>query len=247
LLTVKALNRIRAADAIVHDALISAPIRALFPPDAVVIDAGKRGGSGTSASQDEINTILVSLARDGLKVVRLKGGDPLVFGRGSEEALALAAEGIAWELIPGISSANGAAATALVPLTHRAVSRSCTYVEGHERALHRLDWQALVALGGTWVFFMGKAAARDIARSLLLHGADPALPMAVIENASLATQTVRARTLGDVAAHGYVPQTDGPGLVIVGPTVALFHELHTLVEELNPHEHPVSDLSGLGA
>jgi uroporphyrin-III C-methyltransferase len=247
LLTVKALARIREADAIVHDALVSDAIRALFPARAHVIDAGKRGGSVESSSQAAIQELLVDLAQAGLHVVRLKGGDPLIFGRGGEEARWLERHGIAWEIVPGISAANGAAASALLPLTHRALSRSCTMIEAHDAGLHRVPWRALVDLGGTWVFFMGKGATQEIAQSLIIHGADADLPLAVVENATLLNQTVFVATLTAVAQAGYAARTAGPGLVIVGPTLELFHELDTLVSEANAHDRPLSDLPGLTA
>jgi len=247
LLTVKALHRIRMADAVVYDALIPQSILALIPAQARAIAAGKRNGARDSASQESIDTLLADLATDGLRVVRLKGGDPLVFGRGGEEALFLEARGIPYEIVPGISAAHGAAAAALLPLTHRAVSRSCTIVEGHELNQHRVNWRALVELGGTWVFYMGKAAAQEIAAALVRHGADPQLPAAIVENATLPDQSVWVSSLSALQANGYRPRSTGPGLVLVGLTVALFHEVNLLLHETVSHDHPLSDLSGCRA
>ena len=221
LLTLKARRRLAQADAIVHDALVSEGIRALFPPRARVFDVGKRAGRADSTPQAEIDALLLRLARAGLRVVRLKGGDPFVFGRGGEEALALRAAGIACEVVPGVSAAQGAAAGAGIPLTQRGLSRSCTLLSGHGPHLDAVDWTALVALGGTWVFFMAAQHTQEIARRLLAHGAAPDLPLALVEGATLPGQRVTVRTLAEVARAGLVPAAPLPGLVLVGPTVAL--------------------------
>ena len=163
LLTLKTLERIRAADAIVHDALVSEEIRALFPPEAQHFAVGKRSGDPRSSSQEQINALLARLALAGLAVLRLKGGDPYIFGRGGEEALYLQSRGIPVELLPAVSAVNGAAAAAGVPLTHRGVSRSFTVLAGERHLLDETDWPALVALGGTWVFLMAKASTEEIA------------------------------------------------------------------------------------
>jgi uroporphyrin-III C-methyltransferase len=225
LLTLRALRRIAEADAIVHDALVSDAIRALFPPGCAVYDVGKRAGSAASTPQDEINRLLLRLSRQGLCVVRLKGGDPLLFARGGEEALALRAAGIACEVVPGISAAHGASAAAGIPLTHRGLSRSCTLLDGHGPHLDSIDWPALVALGGTWAFFMAARSTQEIAARLLAHGADPALPLALVQGATLPAQRVAVRPLAAVAREGLPVWSDAPGLVLVGPTVELAGEL----------------------
>jgi uroporphyrin-III C-methyltransferase len=229
LLTVRALERIRSAQAIVHDALIPQAIHALFPPECLCYDVGKRKNNDRSADQEAINRLLVRLARQGLRVVRLKGGDPFVFGRGGEELAVLAGHGIACEVIPGVTAFLGAASGAGIPLTHRGVSHACTILEGHETGLERIAWAALVSLGGTWVFYMAKTTVAGIARHLLAHGAEPDLSLAVIENATLPSQTVTVRSLKEAARAGYAPQTAGPGLVIIGRTAAvLAQSAHTL-------------------
>jgi len=247
LLTLKALRRLEAADAIVHDALISEEIVALFPATAETYDAGKRGGDPRSAHQEQINRLLVRLAREGKAVVRLKGGDPFVFGRGGEEALFLQAAGVPWEIVPAVSSVNGAAAGAGIPLTHRGASRVCTILEGHEAGLERIAWRPLVQQGGTWVFLMAKASAPEVARRLLRHGAAPELGLALVENASLPDQAVTVSTLAEVAAYGIAARTSGPGLLLVGPTVALAHELSSIPTQAETHVALVSHLPRLTA
>jgi uroporphyrin-III C-methyltransferase len=225
LLTVKALRLIRTAPAIVYDALISEEIKALFQAEALLFDVGKRAGHPDATPQEQINRLLVRLARGGLDVLRLKGGDPLVFARGGEEGLHLAAHGIPFEFVPGVTAMSGAAAGAGIPLTHRGLSHGCTLLNGHGPYLDTIDWRALVALGGTWVFLMGKKSAAEIAARLLRHGAEPALPLALVESATLPEQQVTVVPLEEAAARPPLHLSDGPGLVIVGPTVELIAEL----------------------
>jgi len=221
LLTLKVLRRVSEADALVHDALVSEEILALAPARCTRFDVGKRGGSDGSARQEDIHGLLADLARQGLDTVRLKGGDPFVFGRGGEEAIYLRERGIPVELIPGVSSVNGAAVSAGIPLTHRGLSACYTVLEGHATHLARIDWAALVALGGTWVFLMAKATVRDIAARLLAHGASPGLPVALIEQGTLPGQCVQVFPLDAVARGALRPVTAGPGLVVASPTAAL--------------------------
>lgn len=155
LLTLRALRRIRDAQVAVHDHLVSDAILSLLPPRCERIYAGKERANH-ELSQDEINKLLVALARDGGRVVRLKGGDPYVFGRGGEEAEFLARYGIAFEVVPGVTSASGAAAYAGIPLTHRDCAASVTFVTGHRRdGRCDLDWAALARPGQTLVIYMG--------------------------------------------------------------------------------------------
>ena len=221
LLTVKTLARIREAAAIVHDALVSEEIQALFPPGAELYPAGKRAGDPLSSTQEGINRLLERLALGGRPVLRLKGGDPFIFGRGGEEALYLQERGIPFEVLPAVSSVNGAAASARVPLTHRGVSRAFTVLQGTGALLDEIEWRALVTLGGTTVFLMAKANVAGIAQRLIDAGADRDLPMAVVENATLADQAVTRKTAGGFADHGFSPLTDGPALLFAGATAGL--------------------------
>jgi uroporphyrin-III C-methyltransferase len=246
LLTLKALDRIRAAQAIVHDALIPDAILALCPAGCARHDVGKRKNNDRSADQEQINALLVRLARQGLRVVRLKGGDPFVFGRGGEEVIALEAEGIPCEVIPAVSALNGSGAAALIPLTHRGVSHAFTVLEGHEAGLARIPWAALVDLGGTWVFYMAKTTVPAIARNLLAHGAAADLALAVIENATLPNQTVTRLPLHAAANEGYAPLTPGPGIVIVGRTVDVLLHSNAALHTLTNHGFPLSVVPQLG-
>lgn len=246
LLTLKALDRIRTAQAVVHDALISAEILALISEDCAVYDVGKRSSNDHSADQDGIRALLEQLARDGLRVVRLKGGDPFIFGRGGEEAAYLEARGIPWEVVPAVSAFNGAGASAAIPLTHRRVSQSFTVLEGHEAGLSRIGWDALVRLGGTWVFYMAKSTVAAIARNLLLHGAPPDLSLAVVENATLPNQATTILSLEAAAQRAFAPVSPGPGIVIVSRTVdVLPHAISTLHTWVD-HGFPLSAVPELG-
>jgi uroporphyrin-III C-methyltransferase len=247
LLTLKALRRLRAADALVHDALVAEELLALAPSRCLRVSMGKRCGRADSAGQEHINALLAGLALEGLEVVRLKGGDPFVFGRGGEEALYLRARGIPVEVIPGISAVNGAAATAGIPLTHRGLSAGFMVLEGHAAHLERVDWAALVALGGTWVFLMAKATAPEIARRLLAHGADAALPAALIEQGTLPEQRVQVLTLGAAARDELRPLTDGPGLLLIGPTAALREAIASPTSIWELHAGALPGLSQAGA
>jgi uroporphyrin-III C-methyltransferase len=182
LLTVKAARLLAGADVVVHDALVGDGVLALVPPTAELIDVGKR--PGRPVPQELISTLLVTLARDGKRVVRLKGGDPFVFGRGGEEAEALVAAGIPFEVVPGITSAVAAPAAAGVPVTHRGVAASFTVVTGHRRAGEQdIDWRALARVSGTVVVLMGVSQRATIAAELLAGGLDPATPVAAVRSA----------------------------------------------------------------
>jgi siroheme synthase len=190
---------------------------------------------------------LARLARRGLRVVRLKGGDPFVFGRGGEEAAFLEGHGIPYEVVPAVSAFLGAGAAAGIPLTHRGVSHACTVLEGHEAGLERIAWPALVALGGTWVFYMAKSTVAAIARGLLSHGAEADLPVAVIENATLPGQMVTLLSLQEAARAGYAPLTSGAGLVIIGRTAAVLSHSSSSLRSLLDHGAPLSRVPELGA
>ena len=240
LLTVKVLRLLQSAPVIVHDALISEEIQALFPSSARVIDVGKRAGRAASSRQEEINWLLVTLAREGWEVLRLKGGDPLIFGRGGEEAIYLKAHGVPFEIVPGVTAMSGASALGM-PLTHRGLSQTCTVLNGFAPYLQSIDWNALVALGGTWVFYMGKGSLKEIARQLLRHGADAELYLGLVKNATLANGVVSVMPLRVAAEFGAPTAGDGPGLIIMGPTVELIEQLSPTLMEIHGE---VSALSG---
>lgn len=215
LITVRGLELVRSCDAIVHDRLVSPELVAEAPPDAIRIARERLG-------QAEIDELLVSLGRvrlgrRGLEVVRLKGGDPFVFGRGGEEALALAAAGVPFEVVPGVSSLSAVPASAGIPITHRGVSSQVTVVSGHDA--RELDFTALAQAPGTLVFFMGLASLAAIADGLVRAGKPADAPAAVVANGTTAEQRTVVAPLAEIAdAAGSL---DAPALVVVGDVVAL--------------------------
>ena len=216
LLTVRAVRRLADADVVVHDALVSDAVLALASPSAELIDVGKR--PGRSVAQDLINVLLVGLAHADKRVVRLKGGDPFVFGRGGEEALALAEHGIACEIVPGISSAIGAPAAAGIPVTYRGLSASFTVVTGHRQDGEQpVNWQALAKVGGTIVVLMGVAQRGAIAAELELGGLDAATPVAAVHRATTGGQTVWRCSLRELATT----PIESPAVLVIGAVASL--------------------------
>ncbi|PZU51349.1 MAG: uroporphyrinogen-III C-methyltransferase [Sphingomonas sp.] len=220
LLTLKAARLIGEADVLVHDGLVGEGIFALARPDARMISVAKQRDRHTMP-QDEINALLVRLVREGLTVVRLKGGDPFVFGRGGEELEAARAAGIACEVVPGVSAALGCAAEAGLPLTHRALSSAVTFVAGTCKGLKEQDWRGLAGPGRTLVIYMGVTTARAISEKLMGDGVSPDMPVAVLERGTLpgarAIRTLLAE-LGDVVAREAVRS---PAVLVVGRVAAL--------------------------
>ena len=227
LLTVRAARLIASADVIVHDALADASIIELARPDAERIDVGKRPGRPTP--QETINALLVHLGRQGLEVVRLKGGDPFVFGRGGEEAEALARAGIAYSVVPGISSAIAAPAAAGIPVTHRGVSASFTVVTGHRErgGSSSIDWEALARIGDTIVVLMGVSERGRIAERLIAGGLAPDTPVAAVRYGTRPEQTTIRTTL-DALADAPI---ESPATIVIGGVAALsFDAMHTQLE-----------------
>jgi uroporphyrin-III C-methyltransferase/precorrin-2 dehydrogenase/sirohydrochlorin ferrochelatase len=219
LLTLRALRLLQEADVIVHDRLVGPGILDLARRDAERIHVGKARGNH-SLSQAGINALLAERARAGQRVVRLKGGDPFVFGRGGEEVEHLRREGIAVEVVPGITAATGCAAAAGLPLTHRDVAQSLTLVTAHGRdGEPQLDWQALAGRNQTLVIYMGVAVAERIAARLIEHGRTASTPVAIIENGTLPTQRVVTGTLRDLGALVSGRGIEGPAAIVVGEVV----------------------------
>jgi uroporphyrin-III C-methyltransferase len=220
LLTVKALRLIQAAEVVVHDRLTPRPILDLVGPGARLIDVGKRKSRHT-LPQEGINDLLVGLAREGLRVVRLKGGDPFMFGRGGEELEALRAAGIEAHVVPGVTAAAAAAADAGVPLTHRGLAQAVTFVTGHAASGGEpdLDWAALARTNHTVAVYMGLSTAPRIAERLIAAGRAPSTPVCVVENASLPGERRIVARLSDLGAA--VEGLEGPALLIVGEVAAL--------------------------
>lgn len=223
LLTVKALRLIRTAEVVVYDRLVSAEIMALVPKSASLISVGKTSKHHT-VPQERINEILIEQALAGHKVVRLKGGDPLIFGRGSEEAEALRAYDIRVEYVPGITAAQGAASTTGVPLTHRGLADSVHYVTGHraQDAPLDLDWQTLANPDTTLVVYMGAANIAEISQNLMAHGLPPATPVMAISSATTAQETRLISDLGQVASQLESAQMPAPLLFVIGRVVSLY-------------------------
>jgi uroporphyrin-III C-methyltransferase len=224
LLTVKALRLLQSADVVVHDRLTPPELLTLARPDARLIDVGKRKSRHT-LPQDDINQLLVALALQGLKVVRLKGGDPFVFGRGGEELLALREASVEAEVVPGVTAALAAAAGAGVPLTHRGLAQAVTFVTGHaavkdgEAGEPDLDWPVLSRPNHTLVVYMGVTTAGMLAQRLIDAGREPSTPVLIVENASRAEERRVLTRLAELpkAAAGL----DGPALLVIGEVAAL--------------------------
>jgi len=225
LLTLRGLRELNTADVIVHDHLVSAEVLALARRDARRIDVGKQAGEHSS-TQDRINALLIALARGGERVLRLKGGDPFVFGRGGEELQALRAAGIRYEVVPGITAALACAAYAGIPLTHREHAQSLRLITAHSaQASDQLDWAALAAGQQTLVFYMGVASLERIRARLLEHGADAGTAFALIENGSRNDQRVVHGTLAELPALARLHRVQSPALLIIGAVAALASEL----------------------
>lgn len=220
LLTLKALRAMQDADVVIHDALIGPTILDYVRRDAERIDVGKRKGQH-SKSQAEILELLRLHASRGVKVVRLKGGDPFLFGRGGEELTYLRAHGIAVEVVPGITAALGAAASAEIPLTHRGLAQACTVLTGHgQDGEPDLD-PALLAAGGTLAIYMGLSVAERLAERIIASGRPASTPVAVIERATWAEQRTLYGTLDELGALVHREAVEGPALLIVGEVVRL--------------------------
>jgi uroporphyrin-III C-methyltransferase/precorrin-2 dehydrogenase/sirohydrochlorin ferrochelatase len=221
LLTLKALRTLQDADVILYDRLVPDAVLDFARRDATRICVGKAAG-GRGTSQSEINDLLIRHATEGKRVVRLKGGDPFIFGRGGEELEALARARIDFSVVPGITAATGCAAYAGIPLTHRDHAHSVTFVTGHaDRHGQEPDWQALTRPGTTAVFYMGLARLEQIVAKLLEHGAAATLPAAIVAQGTLANQRVIAATLGSILDACTAAALESPALLVVGEVVAL--------------------------
>ena len=225
LLTLRAVRLLQQTQAIVYDNLVSPEVLDYVSPNALRFYAGKRRNNHT-LRQEEINALLVKLAREGKHVVRLKGGDPFIFGRGGEELETLAAHGISFEVVPGVTAASGVSSYAGIPLTHRDYAQSCLFVTGHLKdGSANLDWPSLVRERQTVVIYMGLNALPDICRQMIAHGASPERPIAVVQNGSLATQRVVTGTLADMAQRVAQAGLVSPCLTLIGDVVRLHNTL----------------------
>ncbi|HEY2537862.1 MAG TPA: uroporphyrinogen-III C-methyltransferase [Solirubrobacteraceae bacterium] len=230
LLTARALELIASADTILYDRLIPPSALDGARADAELLFVGKEGG-GDSVPQQETEELMIDRARGGRTVVRLKGGDPFVFGRGGEEALHLRAGGIPYEIVPGITAGVAAAAYAGIPVTHRGLSVGVALITGHEdpeKAETALDWDALAAFPGTLVFYMGVRALEQIVQSLIAAGRSPQEPVAIVERGTLPAQRTITGTLTTIAERAHAQDVRAPSITIVGSVAGLTDELSWL-------------------
>lgn len=229
LLTVKAARLISRARLIVHDGLVDASILALARPDARMVSVAKQRARHTM-KQDAINALLVTEARKGNDVLRLKGGDPLIFGRGGEEAEACEAAGVPVEIVPGISAAVGGAAHAHLPLTHRDASSAVTFVAGQCKGLSEQNWAGLAGKGRTLVIYMGVTTASAISEKLMADGLSPDTPVAVLEKATRSDARFYRSLLADLGDMVGRHDIKSPALLVVGDVVNHSRAKHSLGE-----------------
>jgi uroporphyrin-III C-methyltransferase/precorrin-2 dehydrogenase/sirohydrochlorin ferrochelatase len=226
LLTFRALRLMQKADVVVYDRLVSPEIVELVRRDAEKIYVGKEQSNHTIPQQD-ISQLLVNLAKKGNRVVRLKGGDPFVFGRGGEEIETLIAQGIEFQVVPGITAATGAASYAGIPLTHRDHAQSVTFTTGHLRNnTIDLDWPSMVKPNHTLVFYMGLTGLPIICEKLIAHGMPATTPIALVQSATRPDQKVLTGTLSDIVSNPATPSIKPPTLIIVGGVVSLHKQLN---------------------
>ena len=243
LLTIKAARLIAAAEVVFADRLVGNGVMELISPSAQVINVGKSKGEH-SVPQDEIHRRMIEAAKAGKRVVRLKGGDPFIFGRGGEEVEALRAAGVEVEVVPGISAALGVAAVAQIPLTHRDAAQAVTFVTGHA-ALGKepdLDWTALARPNQTVVVFMGVGTADVIAARLISAGRDPATPVAIVENGTRENEIRAFSTLGNVADAIQAAGIQGPALLVIGEVVALAQRERSTTDKSTASKPTLSSL-----
>ncbi len=232
LLTVRGLELLRTADVVVYDRLVNPALLDEAPASALRIFAGKRSGAH-GLPQPEINALLVAHARRGRRVVRLKGGDPFVFGRGGEEAEALAEAGISWEVVPGVSAAVAVPAYAGIPLTHRRLASSFAVVTGHEdggKEERCVDWAGLATAVDTLVILMGVHALPGIVRQLLAHGRALDTPVALIRWGTTSDQTTVTGVLADIADRARAARLEPPVVAVIGEVVTLGDRLRWFEE-----------------
>ena len=231
LLTVKALRLIQTADVVVYDALISQPILDLCPADTETFSVGKLASRHT-LPQDQINLLLVKLAKEGKTVCRLKGGDPYIFGRGGEEAQTLVEHQVEYEVVPGITAAAACSASTGIPLTHRDFAQSIQFVTGHGKATTKqqqenpVDWAKMTAENQTLVVYMGIIKSLEIKANLIKHGRAPETPIAIVEKGTRPDQRVIVGQLSELDVLVKTHKVGSPALIIIGDVVSLYQELN---------------------
>ncbi|OZT85923.1 uroporphyrinogen-III C-methyltransferase [Vibrio sp. 03_296] len=223
LLTLKALNYLQQAEVVLYDYLVSDEIMALVANDAILVCVGKRAGHH-SVPQEKTNQLLVDFAKQGYKVVRIKGGDPFVFGRGGEELEVLVDAGITFQVVPGITAAAGATAYAGIPLTHRDYAQSAMFITGHLKAeSDQLDWSTLARGQQTLVIYMGLMKSNYIQEQLIKHGRRAQTPIAIIERGTQLSQKVFKGQLSELA--DLAKKAEAPALIVIGEVVQLSQKL----------------------
>ena len=227
LLTIKALRLIQQADVVLYDRLVSKGVMELVRRDSELIYVGKKGGSDKSTRQSDINDQLVTLAKSGKRVCRLKGGDPFIFGRGGEEIESLSENGIPFQVVPGITAASGCSSYAGIPLTHRDYSQSCRFVTAHlKNGTTNLPWEEFIINQQTIVFYMALSGANYICEKLLEHGMDKDMPIAIIEKGTMPEQKVYISSLTELPNLIAKEDIHAPTLMIVGEVVKLNEKLN---------------------
>jgi uroporphyrin-III C-methyltransferase/precorrin-2 dehydrogenase/sirohydrochlorin ferrochelatase len=225
LITFRALRLMQQADVVVYDRLVSPPVLDMVRRDAEMIYAGKKRDKHT-LSQESINQLLVRLAKEGKRVLRLKGGDPFIFGRGGEEIETLAEDGIPFQVVPGITAASGCASYAGIPLTHRDYAQSCIFVTGHLKdGTVDLDWESLARPSQTIVFYMGLRSIDELGRQLVAHGMSKETPVALVQQGTTQNQRVFIETLGSLPGLVGREEIKPPTIIIVGEVVSLSNKL----------------------
>jgi uroporphyrin-III C-methyltransferase len=233
LLTLKAARLIGEADVLVFDHLVSQAILDLVRPDAERIYAGKERGNH-ALPQDQLNHLLVSLARQGRRVVRLKGGDPYTFGRGGEEVQTLRENGVSFEVVPGITAAAGVAAYAGIPLTHRDYAQACVFVTGHLKdGSMNLDWPGLARRRQTVVIYMGLHGLSHLCEKMQEHGLPPDWPAAIVQQGTTPTQRTVTGTLATLPGLAEAARLRAPTLIIIGEVVTLHDRLAWFAESVS--------------
>jgi len=241
LLTFRALRLMQQADVVVYDRLVSPAIMEMVRRDAEIVYVGKERDKHTM-QQENINQLLVRLAKEGKRVLRLKGGDPFIFGRGGEEIELLAEEGIAFQVVPGITAANGCSSYAGIPLTHRDYAQSCVFVTGHLKdGSIDLNWKALAHPHQTVVFYMGLHGAPTLCKEMVAHGLPASTPVALVEQGTTPQQRVYIATLDTLLDVIASKDIKPPTLIIVGEVVTLHEKLSWL------EEHHIDDSDSIFA
>jgi len=232
LLTIKAMRRIQKADVIVYDRLVSPAIISFAKPNAELIFCGKAPGKH-AMTQDDINSALIRYADEGKNVVRLKGGDPLIFGRGGEEALALAEAGISYTIVPGITSVIGASAAAAIPLTHRGVAASFACITGArcQDSSKSIRWDLLAHSVDTLAIYMGASQLQNIQHQLLLAGKAPSTPIAFVEQGTTMHERIFTGVLSEMSKLAEANKLTNPALIIIGEVVRVRGQLKQAMQQ----------------